>query len=106
MPESLLRVLACGSRYSVQDDPKDAGKILLQPMPQDHDDKFWQEWYNKNPVPLDQLGRNGKGKAAAPKANGAILRAVHTNGYRNGWPSWPNVMDGRPTPSALKCSAT
>lgn len=48
------RVLACASRYSVQDDPKDAGKILQQPMPQDHDDKFWNEWYNKNPVPLDQ----------------------------------------------------
>lgn len=48
------RTLVCASRYSVQDDPKDAGKILLQPMPQDHDDKFWNDWYNKNPVPLDQ----------------------------------------------------
>ena len=48
------RTLACGTRYQVQDDPKDAGKILVQPMPQDHDDKFWNEWYNKNPVPLDQ----------------------------------------------------
>jgi len=57
------RTLACSSRYSVQDDPKDAGKILLQPMPQDHDDKFWNEWYNKNPVPLDQA----KGKRAVIK---------------------------------------
>jgi hypothetical protein len=48
------RTLACASRYSVQDDPADPGKILLQPMPQDHDDKFWNDWYNKNPVPLDQ----------------------------------------------------
>jgi tetratricopeptide (TPR) repeat protein len=48
------RTLACASRYSVQDDPTDPGKILLQPMPQDHDDKFWNDWYNKNPVPLDQ----------------------------------------------------
>ncbi|HYQ18163.1 MAG TPA: tetratricopeptide repeat protein, partial [Polyangiaceae bacterium] len=48
------RTLVCSSRYSVQNDPKDAGKILLQPMPQDHDDKFWNDWYNKNPVPLDQ----------------------------------------------------
>jgi len=58
------RTLVCASRYSVQDDPKDAGKILLQPMPQDHDDKFWNDWYNKNPVPLDQA----KGKHAAAAA--------------------------------------
>jgi hypothetical protein len=57
------RTLACASRYSVQDDPKDAGKILLQPMAQDHDDKFWNDWYNKNPVPLDQA----KGKRAQTK---------------------------------------
>jgi hypothetical protein len=57
------RVLVCSSRYSVQDDPKDAGKVLLQPMPQDHDDKFWNDWYNRNPVPLDQA----KAKRPAPK---------------------------------------
>jgi hypothetical protein len=57
------RTLACSSRYTVQDDPKDAGKILLQPMPQDHDDKFWNDWYNKNPVPLDQA----KGRRVATK---------------------------------------
>jgi hypothetical protein len=60
------RTLACASRYSVQDDPKDAGKILQQPMPQDHDDKFWNEWYNKNPVPLDQAkGKRGVIKRGA-----------------------------------------
>jgi hypothetical protein len=61
------RTLVCASRYSVQDDPKDAGKILLQPMPQDHEDKFWNDWYNKNPVPLDQA----KGKRAAAIKRGA-----------------------------------
>lgn len=59
------RTIVCASRYSVQDDPKDAGKILLQPMPQDHDDKFWNDWYNKNPVPLDQA--KGKRAVAAKK---------------------------------------
>jgi len=62
------RTLACASRYSVQDDPKDAGKILLQPMPQDHDDKFWNDWYNKNPVPLDQAKvKRGAVKRGADK---------------------------------------
>lgn len=62
------RTLACASRYSVQDDPKDAGKILLQPMPQDHDDKFWNDWYNKNPVPLDQArAKRGVVKRGADK---------------------------------------
>jgi len=62
------RSLVCSNRYTVKDDPKDPGKIALDPLSQDHDDKFWQEWYNKNPVPLDQAGRTGRGKAAAPKA--------------------------------------
>jgi hypothetical protein len=62
------RTLVCGSRYSVQSDPKDAGKILLQPMPQDHDDKFWNDWYNKNPVPLDQAKvKRGTVKRGADK---------------------------------------
>jgi len=62
------RTLVCASRYSVQDDPKDAGKILLQPMPQDHDDKFWNDWYNKNSVPLDQAkGKRGAVKRGADK---------------------------------------
>ncbi len=62
------RTLVCGSRYSVQDDPNDAGKILLQPMPQDHDDKFWNDWYNKNPVPLDQAkAKRGTIKRGADK---------------------------------------
>lgn len=64
------RALVCNNRYTVKDDPKDAGKIALEPLPQDHDDKFWQDWYNKNPVPFDQAAR-GKGKTAAKPAVGA-----------------------------------
>ncbi len=62
------RSLVCNNRYTVKDDPKDAGKIALDPLPQDHDDKFWQDWYNKNPVPLDQAGRGGKPKVATKAA--------------------------------------
>jgi hypothetical protein len=52
--QQAFRALVCSNRYQVLPDPADAGKIVLQPLPQDHDDKFWNEWYNKNPVPLDQ----------------------------------------------------
>ncbi len=65
------RSLVCNSRYTVKDDPKDAGKIALDPLPQDHDDKFWQDWYNKNPVPLDQAGKGKKPVPRAPAKKGA-----------------------------------
>lgn len=54
------RSLVCANKYKVLPDPDDAGKIQLQPLPQDHDDEFWNEWYNKNPLPLDKAG-GGKG---------------------------------------------
>jgi outer membrane protein assembly factor BamD (BamD/ComL family) len=63
------RSLVCSNRYTVKDDPKDAGKIALDPLPQDHEDKFWQDWYNKNPIPIDQIGK-GKGARAPAKAPG------------------------------------
>ncbi|HEX7450727.1 MAG TPA: hypothetical protein VF294_00500, partial [Polyangiaceae bacterium] len=61
------RSLVCANRYTVKDDPKDAGKIALDPLAQDHDDKFWQDWYNKNPIPIDQVGKKGVRPAAAAK---------------------------------------
>ncbi len=48
------RALVCSNHYSVSDDPKDKSKVLLQPLAQDHDDAFWNEWYARNPIPLDQ----------------------------------------------------
>jgi hypothetical protein len=48
------RVLVCHNRFAIVDDPKDAGKLLLQPLPQDHDVKWWDEWNNRHPIPLDQ----------------------------------------------------
>ncbi|HEY2408119.1 MAG TPA: hypothetical protein VGI10_19060, partial [Polyangiaceae bacterium] len=71
------RSLVCSNRYTVKDDPKDAGKILLEPLPQDHDDKFWQDWYNRNPVPTDQIGK-AKGKAGlrAPVKKVAATKGV------------------------------
>ncbi|HEX9621779.1 MAG TPA: hypothetical protein VF989_16655 [Polyangiaceae bacterium] len=60
--QQAFRALVCKNRYRVAPDPKDASKIVLQPQPQDHDDKFWNEWYNRNPIPLDQREEMSKGR--------------------------------------------
>ena len=66
------RALVCNNRYQVKPDKKDAGKIELQPLEQDHDDKFWTDWMNKHPVPLDggALGKAAKKPAPKPVAKG------------------------------------
>ncbi|HEX2731801.1 MAG TPA: tetratricopeptide repeat protein [Polyangiaceae bacterium] len=64
--EQAWRALVCSNHFSVQDDPNAPQKILLQPLPQDHNDRFWDEWNNKNPIPLDQLEAERKGPARAP----------------------------------------
>src|SRR6187402_1457953 len=48
------RSLVCANRYHITPGPEDT--LSVQPLAQDHDDKFWNEWYAKNPLPLDQLG--------------------------------------------------
>ncbi len=50
------RSLVCANQYSVQTDPANPEAILVQPLPQDHDESFWTNWYNKHSVPLDLLG--------------------------------------------------
>ncbi|NRA34426.1 MAG: hypothetical protein HRU17_13890 [Polyangiaceae bacterium] len=47
--------LVCSNRYQVKADPKDPEKISVPPMEQDHDFKFWDNWYNQNPVPMDEI---------------------------------------------------
>lgn len=63
------RALVCSNKYQVKVDPADTGKIVVQPLDQDHDEKFWTEWYNQHPLPLDQAakGRPAAGAKAAPK---------------------------------------
>ncbi len=51
-----FRTLVCANRYQVQPVDAEGSEIVVQPLPQDHDDRFWNEWYNKNPLPLDQAG--------------------------------------------------
>lgn len=57
------RALVCNNRFTILDDPAAATKVKLQPLAQDHDQKFWNEWYNQHPVPLDQSGNRGRAKA-------------------------------------------
>ena len=49
------RSLVCRNHFPVQTDPGDPSKIALSPLPQDHEEGFWSDWYNRNPIPLDQL---------------------------------------------------
>ncbi len=65
MAQQSWRSLVCSNQYSVQADPNDAQKVLVQPLPQDHDEGFWDRWYSRHPIPLDQLsggGRRGEGQ--------------------------------------------
>ena len=62
-------VLVCQNRYKIIDDPKDASKIVVEALPQDHDPKFWDEWSNKHPIPLDQdrqIARRTQAKQGKP----------------------------------------
>lgn len=54
------RSLVCSNHFEVKEDSAHPGHIVQQPLPQDHDEKFWTEWYNRHPIPLDQ-------EAAVPK---------------------------------------
>ena len=58
------RTLVCSNRYQIVDDPSDAEKVTIQASKQDHDQRFWDRWYNRNPIPLDQMtGKAGKAQA-------------------------------------------
>jgi hypothetical protein len=63
------RSLVCDNRYPIRSDPVDPSRIVVLPLPQDHDESFWMDWFNRNPTPLDQLGerqrRVGSSGAAA-----------------------------------------
>src|SRR5262249_39618282 len=69
------RSLVCINQYQVKDDPNDPDKIVVQHLVQDHDEKFWNDWYNRHPVPLDQTGVGGgkRAKAAPAKAKAGAV---------------------------------
>ncbi|MEY2935343.1 MAG: hypothetical protein RL033_6092 [Pseudomonadota bacterium] len=49
------RALVCSNRYPLQGDSTDPSQIVVAPLAQDHPEAFWTNWYNRNPIPLDQL---------------------------------------------------
>ena len=49
------RSLVCKNRYPIQGDANDPSQIVVAALPQDHPEQFWTNWYNRNPIPLDQL---------------------------------------------------
>jgi hypothetical protein len=50
------RSLVCSNHYQVQIPSDSSDGVVVQTLGQDHDDAFWNEWYNKNPLPLDEAG--------------------------------------------------
>ncbi len=52
------RSLVCANRYPLQGDPNDPSQIFVAPLAQDHPETFWTSWYNRNPIPLDQLSEH------------------------------------------------
>jgi outer membrane protein assembly factor BamD (BamD/ComL family) len=98
------RALVCNNRYQVKADPKDSAKIQLQPLEQDHDQKFWDDWNNKHPVPLDggALGKGMKKPAPKPVAKGKgkaapAGTAEEELSYRDPYP-----LDCKPLPQQLR----
>jgi len=61
--QQAFRALVCASQYRILPLEGSADGIKTQPLPQDHDASFWQDWSDRNPVPLDQLGSRGDRQA-------------------------------------------
>ncbi|MBN2195622.1 MAG: tetratricopeptide repeat protein [Polyangiaceae bacterium] len=58
--QQVWRALVCRNRYHVLDDASDPRRVKLESLVQDHDTKFWNDWYNRNPLPLDANAIGGK----------------------------------------------
>lgn len=93
------RSLVCINQYQVKDDPTDPDKIMLQHLAQDHDEKYWNDWYNRHPVPLDQVGAamGKRAKVAPPPAKGKAAVGLKSDDdelrYKN---PYPETCEGVP----------
>lgn len=72
------RVLVCQNHFNITDDPKDAGKLLVESEPQDHDAKFWDDWGNRHPIPIDQDKALARHTPAKPAKNAKSTTAAKT----------------------------
>jgi len=64
MGQQAWRSLVCKNRYPVQGEADDPTKITVAALAQDHEEQFWTNWYNRNPIPLDQLPEGQRNLAA------------------------------------------
>jgi hypothetical protein len=86
------RTLVCANKFQIADDPSDSDRILVQPNKQDHDQKFWDRWYNKNPIPLDQAG--GKRGIAQSRSADKDEETVYIDPYLDCTALAQRVEDG------------
>ena len=49
------RALVCNNRYPVRDSATDPSRIEVRKLVQDHDERFWAEWNQRNTQPIDKL---------------------------------------------------
>jgi tetratricopeptide (TPR) repeat protein len=64
--QQAFRALVCQNHYQVVDEPASAARIAVVPLVQDHDAKYWDEWTEQHPVPLDQAApRRRRGRTSA-----------------------------------------
>jgi hypothetical protein len=91
------RALVCINQYQVKDDPNDADKIQIQRLTQDHDEKYWNDWYNRHPVPLDQtgaaMGKRAKAAPAKAKAGAGLKGDDDELRFKN---PYPETCEGVP----------
>ncbi|MCK6593130.1 MAG: hypothetical protein L6Q76_36710, partial [Polyangiaceae bacterium] len=52
--QQVWRSLVCHNKfpYPAATDPKDPGRDLVAPLPQDHDRDFWIGWESRHPIPI------------------------------------------------------
>ncbi len=63
------RHVACPELHAYPVPVDENGADVLVPLPQDHDERFWSEWYRAHPRPLDRARRHGTpGQSAITKA--------------------------------------
>jgi tetratricopeptide (TPR) repeat protein len=73
MGQQAWRSLTCANKYQVRDDPAITNGIVVEKLDQDHDQAFWNQWLNRNPLPLDQGGKKLDPRAA-PKEEELIYQ--------------------------------
>ncbi len=88
--QQVWRSLVCKNEYAypVEADAKDPNKDVVFPLPQDHDDKYWQEWERRHPEPMKTKGPKGPAKPAAkPGKRPAADDLVDESSFQNPFPS-------------------